>query len=751
MAEYGLKIDLGIDSLIHRPWLAAEVPGRMALNTAVCFVLAGAALTCAGFFPRISGKVALFGGYGLLIVAGSALTGYGLHLQLAYGWASQMKMAIPTALAFALLGAGLFITGWRRVVVNRTLWLTLLVAGLVAGTSTITWLAVETDYRNMGAPQAVPDLMLFTGITRAFIAGIFIFLWRSSSARLDRAEVLNTDLRDKVTERTAQLHAIFDHVQVGTWSYDLVSDKASFQGRAHEIFGFPPGPSEHSLDDFVHAIHPDDREKLREASRRAVEQGGTADLEFRAVWPDRSVHWILARCGVSKYAGGKPVCLSGISLDITRMKNVEAALQSSEASVRKLNEELERRIRIQSKELIESERRFRLMVEGLRDYAFLLLDTEGRVVSSNLGAERIFGYTAEDLSGKHSSILWPEEEIQRSHPEEALQLAAEEGRFEESGWQMTREGRPFWAHVLVTAIHDDTGDLCGFSILTRDITERKRHQEFVEEQRRRAEEANQAKSSFLASMSHEIRTPMNAILGMADLLWDTELDEDQRHYVEIFRRAGASLMDLINDILDLSKIESGRLELEKAEFDVRATVADVIELLAPRAQDKGIGLRSRLAPELTGRVIGDAGRLRQVLVNLVGNSIKFTSSGEVVLSLENRRGDSPEELTFLISDTGIGIPKDKQKAIFEAFQQVDASTARKYGGTGLGLPICQRLVEAMGGVLRVESEPGHGSTFYFTAKFGRAAASAEAQPDSARAAGEAVAQVTEKLQGRCES
>ncbi len=724
LLEYALKINLGLDALLYHPWLAAEVPARMAINTAVCFVIAGVALAWASLLPRASGMCALFGGYCVLIVAGSALTGYGLHIEIAYRWAYQTRMALLTAAAFGLLGGGLFRLGWRRVTVNRTMWLTLLIAGGVAGTSALTWVAVDTAYRKMGAPQAVPDLMLFTGITRACVAAIFVFLWRHSRERLVKVEVLNTNLQDKVTERTAQLHAIFEAVRVGTWTHDLASDLTVHQGQIDQIFGFPVGTAQRSFQDLLQAIHPEDRSRLREASQRAIVQGDSIDLEFRVQWPDGSVHWVLAQGGVSKYSGGKPVCLSGINLDITRLKTTESALQASEASVRKLNEALERRIRIQTKELVESEKRFRLMVEGLRDYAFFMLDTEGTVMSWNLGAERIHGYTAEEIIGKHFSILCPEEDLRSGRPEEELQIAAEQGRFEQSGWRLRRDGGRFWAHVLLTAVHDESGDLCAFSQITRDITERKRTQEVVEEQRRRAEDANQAKSRFLASMSHEIRTPMNAILGMTELLWDTELDEDQRHYVEIFRRAGATLMELINDILDLSKIESGRLVLEKTEFDVETVVADVVELLAPKAHEKGVGLRSWLAPAVTKRVVGDAARLRQVLVNLVGNAIKFTSSGEVVISVEQPEQNAPGELTFAVSDTGIGIPTDKLATIFEAFEQVDSSTARKYGGTGLGLPISQRLVECMGGVLRVDSEPGRGSTFHFTAKFDTAAAAA---------------------------
>ena len=168
------------------------------------------------------------------------------------------------------------------------------------------------------------------------------------------------------------------------------------------------------------------------------------------LWPDRSVHWVLAQGGVSKCAAGKTVCLSGINLDVTRLRTTENALQASEASVRKLNEALERRIKLQTKELVDSQKRFRLMVEGLRDYAFLMLDTDGRVVSWNMGAERIHGYTAETILGKHFSILSTQEDVERGHPEEELQIAAEQGHFEESGWRVRRDGSRFWAHVLIT-------------------------------------------------------------------------------------------------------------------------------------------------------------------------------------------------------------------------------------------------------------------------------------------------------------
>ena len=242
----------------------------------------------------------------------------------------------------------------------------------------------------------------------------------------------------------------------------------------------------------------------------------------------------------------------------------------------------------------------------------------------------------------------------------------------------------------------------------------------LREAREAAESLTAAKSAFLATMSHEIRTPMNAILGMADLLWDSPLNAEQMQYVEVFRRAGSSLLALLNDILDVSKIEAGRLELEHVEFDIEEVVDHAIELTAVKARAKGIMLLSRLACSRTP-LMGDPTRLRQVLINLLGNAVKFTAAGEVVLTLRNREPGKPGLIEFSVSDTGIGIPADKLAAIFDDFSQVDASTTRQYGGTGLGLGISRRLVEAMGGRLEVTSSLGQGSTFRFELQFELAA------------------------------
>ncbi|MFA5976184.1 MAG: response regulator [Elusimicrobiota bacterium] len=353
--------------------------------------------------------------------------------------------------------------------------------------------------------------------------------------------------------------------------------------------------------------------------------------------------------------------------------------------------------------------------------ALLIIDRDGIVRVANPSAAILFSQLQESLIGRPfqqiSPCLFSLGELESLIQQDSL-------RDREMAF-LSPDGQQRYLSGSASVVLDKFRQPAAFVILAKDITERKRNEielerakKSAEEARVAAEEANRAKSTFLATMSHEIRTPMNAIIGMTGLLLDSPQPPEQREFTQIVKNSGDALLDIINDILDFSKIEAGKLAFETLDFDLHQPVENVGELLAAKTQEKKLELATFIHPNVPTALKGDPGRLRQILINLMSNAIKFTERGEVVLRVKKEsETDQDVTLRFLVTDTGIGISPEAQKRLFQSFSQADSSTTRKYGGTGLGLAICKRLAEMMGGQVGLESTPGKGSTFWFTAVF----------------------------------
>jgi len=347
--------------------------------------------------------------------------------------------------------------------------------------------------------------------------------------------------------------------------------------------------------------------------------------------------------------------------------------------------------------------------------AIMVLDAERRVQLCNTAFENLFQYERDAIVGKSIDVLFADADLPETHgsshsatDQEPIHLVT----------RRQRKDRSFVDVELHTVGMLVNGKAVGSLGIYQDISVRKRAEEAAQQAKEAAEASNRAKSEFLANMSHEIRTPMNGIMGMTELVLDTELDSEQREYLNLAKMSADSLLSLINDILDYSKIEAGKLEIDAIDFNLGDSLGDTMKTLSFRAHQKGLELAFEIGPEVPDALVGDPGRLRQIIVNLVGNAIKFTEQGEVVLHVElESLTEDRIGLHFTVADTGIGIPLEKQTSIFEAFNQADGSMTRKYGGTGLGLSISSRLVELMGGRIWVESEPNKGSRFHFTVPF----------------------------------
>jgi PAS domain S-box-containing protein len=477
-------------------------------------------------------------------------------------------------------------------------------------------------------------------------------------------------------------HLLFDSNPHPVWVYDLKTLAIlDVNHSAIRNYGYS---REEFLSLTIKDIRPpEDVPALVESAVKA-----SPDTETAGVWR----HYKKDRTMIDVEITSHPLVYGGrdarlvVATDITMRKKAEEALR-------------------------QSEERFRLLVSEVADYAILMLDPEGRIVSWNAGAERIKGYKAQEIIGQHFSRFYPKEDVERGKPANELKVARQQGRFEDEGWRVRKDGSRFWANVVITALRDGTGRLRGFAKITRDITDHKQTQELIMHAKDEAERASKFKDQFLSTMSHELRTPLNAVLGFSDLLADERygpLNDRQQRYVAHIHTGGKHLLKLISDILDLSKIEAGRMELTREDVTVASAFVEVISALYPLAEKKSQVLLQQVPPRL--RVHADAMRFKQVLMNLVGNAIKFTPERGRI-ELVARQVDN--QVRVEVRDNGPGIPPEQQQRIFEAFVRL-TETGSATEGTGLGLAITSRLVELHGSKLEIESKPGEGTCFYFS-------------------------------------
>ena len=492
---------------------------------------------------------------------------------------------------------------------------------------------------------------------------------RREAARDEAARAIENRIR--LAERVARF---------GTWSWDATADRITLSAGAARIQGLGDEAAVLTEADVFATVHPDDAQASPERRKRALADGADYSFEFRRIFPDGSVRWYRNHAHVER-SGDTSLQLVGAVMDITDEKEV----------IERANQTAERMH----------------LAESAASFGIWEMDLEtGYVKGSRAWAE--LERVADASIGRHVDDV---REI--VHPDDRWVLAEGADRAFATGEPYSVEFRIVpepgvieWRRstARVQFVDGKPKRLIGASL---DVT---REKQMVVA----AEAANRAKNEFLASMSHEIRTPMNAITGMTSLLLQRELDADSADMVETIRSSSDALLTLINDILDFSKIESGKFEIEDQPFDLARCVEESIDLLSVRAREKRLRLSATIDPSVPRWIHGDVTRLRQILVNLLGNAVKFTQAGEVAVTAEPATDESNAPLLHIaVRDTGCGIPFDRMDRLFQAFSQVDASTTRKYGGTGLGLAISKKLTEIMGGRIWVESTQGCGSVFQF--------------------------------------
>ena len=495
--------------------------------------------------------------------------------------------------------------------------------------------------------------------------------------------------KDELQAAQKRLQRASSSVQEGHWEMDLVARRHWGSSTYYALLGYPPQERLETVEAVKALLHPDDRERGMIAARAHLFGNEPHDVELRILCKDGVYRWFRLRGRAERDPEGVALRVSGSIQEIERQKAAEDALREAKA-------------------------RFRRAIEGTQDGLWEVDVTRGKMwLSPRL--HELLGYQVGELHDGHDvmrNLVHPDD---RGIGDEAVARQAEHGKSIEFEVRMRRKSGDYrWFRLRGLPSSDDGGTFTRVSGNMQDVTEARLAKDALVRASEEAQSANKAKSAFLANMSHEIRTPMNGILGMTTLLLDTPLVADQREYAETIHSSSESLLTVINDILDFSKIEAGKLDIESIAMDLRGVVDDVISTVDYQAQAKGL----KLAIDVQGNVprvsMGDPQRIRQCLLNLMGNAIKFTHHGQVDISLAAAGvRDGRSLVRFEVRDTGIGIAPESVKSLFQPFVQADSSTTRHFGGTGLGLSIVRGLVEMMGGQVGADSQPGAGSRFWF--------------------------------------
>jgi two-component system, sensor histidine kinase and response regulator len=532
-----------------------------------------------------------------------------------------------------------------------------------------------------------------------FLDGVVIDATERKRAQLERA-----DSEARLRESEAKFRSLVSNIPGACyrcgldpdWRVQLISDGVE------TLTGYPAGDFTGGLRNFDSIIHPDDRARSAQVVIDAKQRRPFVfEDQYRIVHASGEIRWVYERGQGILDEAGEPFCIDGVIVDITDRKRTEQELAGSEARLR------------------ASEAQFRSLIDNMPGACYRgAWDSDWTMHYISDGIEAQTGYPAADfLNGTRNgaSVIHPED---RQKVEEAVLAASlrDPFVFEIEYRYVHRSGDIRWMLERGQGTREADGRIVLDGVIF-DITTLKSTEQELIEAKETAERANSAKSEFLAVMSHEIRTPMNGVLGMSGLLLDTELTDEQRSYVGSIHHSGEALLSVINDILDVSKLEAGRLTLETIDFDLSGITSSIGELCGPRAHAKGLDIAFYCAPDVPNRLRGDPGRLRQILLNLVGNSLKFTEAGGVAVETVGFEREGRTWLRFTVTDSGIGIPYSVQPHLFEKFTQADTSTTRRFGGSGLGLAICRQLVDLMSGTISFASEEGCGSSFWFELPF----------------------------------